>query len=72
MRTIICKECSDEVEEGEALNGYCDKCVDRFIKREESRKKKDRRPEDVEDLPPMGGFHDDSEKELPPIGGFHS
>jgi len=29
-------------------------------------------PEDINDLPPMGGFHDDEPKELPPMGGFHS
>ena len=29
-------------------------------------------PEDIDDLPPMGGFHDNEPKELPPMGGFHS
>jgi NMD protein affecting ribosome stability and mRNA decay len=40
MNTIICKECGDEVDEGEALNGYCDGCVDKFIKREEAAEQK--------------------------------
>jgi predicted amidophosphoribosyltransferase len=32
MNTIICKGCGNEIDEGEALNGYCDKCVDKFVK----------------------------------------
>lgn len=32
MNTIICIGCGDEVDEGEALNGYCEKCVDKFVK----------------------------------------
>lgn len=28
---VICKECGNEVDSGEAMNGYCDKCVDKFI-----------------------------------------
>jgi hypothetical protein len=38
--TLICKECSDEVAEGEALNGYCPKCVDAFERRERQEKEK--------------------------------
>lgn len=33
--TIICEECGNEVSEGEALNGYCSPCVDKFERREE-------------------------------------
>jgi hypothetical protein len=36
MSTIICEDCGDEVEEGEALNGYCPRCVDNFVRREET------------------------------------
>jgi Zn finger protein HypA/HybF involved in hydrogenase expression len=31
MNTIVCEECGDEVDEGGALNGYCEKCLDKFI-----------------------------------------
>lgn len=34
METIICEECGNEVEEGEALNGFCPRCVDRWIREE--------------------------------------
>lgn len=32
---IDCKECGMEHDEGDSLNGYCEKCVDRFIAVEE-------------------------------------
>ena len=36
MTTIICIECGNEVDEGEALNGYCGQCVDKYVAREEA------------------------------------
>ena len=32
MTTIECKDCGDEIDDGEALNGYCDCCVEKFMK----------------------------------------
>lgn len=29
-RLVECKECCEEVDEGDALNGYCPECVERF------------------------------------------
>lgn len=73
MSMIVCKECSDEIDEGESLNGYCDHCVDKFIKREDAKQGRKQKPEggictvpkqdvtpemyDAANLPAMGGFH---------------
>jgi RNA polymerase sigma factor (sigma-70 family) len=36
LSTLMCKDCGDEIREGEALNGYCEKCVDLFSRREDA------------------------------------
>ena len=36
---IICIDCGEEIDEGSALNGYCEECIDKFVEREESEKK---------------------------------
>jgi NMD protein affecting ribosome stability and mRNA decay len=37
MSEIYCKECGKPHDEGTSLNGYCEKCVDRFIAEEEQK-----------------------------------
>jgi hypothetical protein len=32
--TILCESCSDEIKRGEAINGYCYKCCDRYERQE--------------------------------------
>ena len=43
MKTIECLQCGKEVEEGEALNGYCVRCTDRYIALEAVEEAKKRR-----------------------------
>ncbi len=38
---IDCKECGDAHEVSTSLNGYCDKCVTRFIEAEERKLKEE-------------------------------
>ena len=42
-KMIECLQCGKEIEEGEALNGYCPKCTDRYIALEKVEEAKKRR-----------------------------
>ena len=43
--SLQCQECLTEVNEGEAVNGYCPKCLEQFQKMEEASERAERERE---------------------------